>query len=34
VESADALLIANREKAQDVSKLVKTLEAKGREELL
>lgn len=34
VETSDALLIANREKAQDVSKLVKTLETKGREELL
>lgn len=34
VETPDALLIASREKAQDVSKLVKTLETKGREELL
>jgi mannose-1-phosphate guanylyltransferase len=34
VETSDALLIASREKAQDVSKLVKTLEKKGREELL
>lgn len=34
VETPDALLIANREKAQDVSKFVKMLEAKGREELL
>ena len=34
VETPDALLIASREKAQDVSKVVKTLEAKGREELL
>jgi mannose-1-phosphate guanylyltransferase len=34
VETPDALLIANRAKAQDVSKLVKALEAKGREELL
>lgn len=34
VETSDALLIANRAKAQDVSKLVKTLEKKGREELL
>lgn len=34
VQTPDALLIASREKAQDVSKLVKTLERKGREELL
>ncbi len=34
VETPDALLVANRSKAQDVSKLVKALEAKGREELL
>ena len=34
VETPDALLITTRSKAQDVSKLVKTLEAKGREELL
>ncbi|MBV9502614.1 MAG: mannose-1-phosphate guanylyltransferase [Acidobacteriaceae bacterium] len=34
VDTPDALLIASREKAQDVSKLVKTLEARGREELL
>lgn len=34
VQTPDALLIASREKAQDVSKLVKTLEKKGREELL
>lgn len=34
VETPDALLVASRNKAQDVSKLVKALEAKGREELL
>ena len=34
VETPDALLVVNREKAQDVSKVVKTLEARGREELL
>ena len=34
VDTPDALLIASRSNAQDVSKLVKTLEAKGREELL
>src|SRR6185312_6146481 len=34
VDTPDALLIAHRSKSQDVSKLVKTLEAKKREELL
>jgi mannose-1-phosphate guanylyltransferase len=34
VDTPDALLIANRGKAQDVSKLVKTLEAQKREDLL
>jgi mannose-1-phosphate guanylyltransferase len=34
VDTPDALLIAHRGKSQDVSKLVKTLEAKKREELL
>ncbi|HEY7305073.1 MAG TPA: sugar phosphate nucleotidyltransferase [Bryobacteraceae bacterium] len=34
VETRDALLVASRNKAQDVSKVVKALEAKGREELL
>lgn len=34
VDTPDALLIAHRSKAQDVSKLVKSLEAKKREELL
>jgi mannose-1-phosphate guanylyltransferase len=34
VDSPDALLIAHRSRAQDVSKLVKTLETKKREELL
>ena len=34
VDTPDALLIANRSKAQDVSKIVKMLENKGREELL
>jgi mannose-1-phosphate guanylyltransferase len=34
VETRDALLVASRDKAQDVSKLVRTLEAKGKEELL
>jgi mannose-1-phosphate guanylyltransferase len=34
VDTPDALLIANRGKAQDVSKLVKTLEAQERDELL
>jgi hypothetical protein len=34
VDTPDALLIANRSKAQDVSKLVKTLEAQKREDLL
>ncbi len=34
VDTPDALLIANRNKAQNVSKLVKTLEAQQREELL
>jgi mannose-1-phosphate guanylyltransferase len=34
VDTPDALLVANRERAQDVSKLVKTLEAANREELL
>ncbi|MBV9297208.1 MAG: mannose-1-phosphate guanylyltransferase [Acidobacteriaceae bacterium] len=34
VDTADALLVASRGKAQDVSKIVKTLEAREREELL
>jgi mannose-1-phosphate guanylyltransferase len=34
VDTPDALLIAHRSKAQDVSKIVKALQAKGREELL
>ncbi len=34
VDTPDALLIANRDRAQDVSKIVKALEARGREELL
>ncbi len=34
VDTPDALLIANRAKAQDVSKLVKTLEEQKRDELL
>jgi mannose-1-phosphate guanylyltransferase len=34
VDTPDALLIVSREKAQNVNKLVKTLEAQGREELL
>ena len=34
VDTPDALLIADRSRAQDVGKLVKALEAKGRRELL
>ncbi len=34
VDTADALLVAARDKAQDVSKLVKSLDAEKREELL
>ncbi len=34
IDTPDALLIAHRNRAQDVSKLVKTLEAKKREDLL
>ncbi len=34
VDTADALLVASRSNAQDVSKIVKLLEAKRREELL
>jgi mannose-1-phosphate guanylyltransferase len=34
VDTADALLVAARDKAQNVSKLVKTLDAEKREELL
>ncbi|MBV9264550.1 MAG: mannose-1-phosphate guanylyltransferase [Acidobacteriaceae bacterium] len=34
VDTADALLVCSRSKAQDVSKLVKTLDAQRREELL
>ena len=34
VDTPDALLVANREHAQDVSKLVKTLDSHQREELL
>lgn len=34
VDTPDALLICHRSKSQDVSKIVKTLEAKKREELL
>ncbi len=34
VDTPEALLVVSRSKAQDVSKIVKTLEANGREELL
>ena len=34
VDTPDALLIADRRRAQDVSKIVKTLEKNGREDLL
>jgi len=34
VDTPDALLVASRDRAQDVSKLVKTLDAQKREELL
>ena len=34
VDTPDALLVANRTRSQDVSKLVKTLDAQKREELL
>ena len=34
VDTPDALLVTNRGKAQDVSKIVKMLETSGREELL
>jgi mannose-1-phosphate guanylyltransferase len=34
IDTADALLIASRSKTQDVSKVVKALEAQGREDLL
>jgi mannose-1-phosphate guanylyltransferase/mannose-6-phosphate isomerase len=34
VDTPDALLVVNRSKAQDVSKIVKLLEAQNREELL
>jgi mannose-1-phosphate guanylyltransferase len=34
VDTPDALLVASRSKAQDVSKLVKQLDEQGREELL
>jgi mannose-1-phosphate guanylyltransferase len=34
VDTPDALLVVHRSRSQDVSKLVKTLEAKKREELL
>lgn len=34
VDTPDALLVANRSSAQDVSKIVKTLDAQAREELL
>jgi hypothetical protein len=34
VDTPDALLVADRTKSQDVSKLVKLLEKKKREELL
>jgi mannose-1-phosphate guanylyltransferase len=34
VDTPDALLVANRSRAQDVSKVVKTLEAQRRDELL
>ncbi len=34
IETADALLVASRERAQDVSKIVKLLEAKKRNDLL
>ena len=34
VDTPDALIVARRDRAQDVSKIVKTLEKNGREELL
>jgi hypothetical protein len=34
VDTPDALLVASRSSAQDVSKIVKRLDAQGREELL
>ena len=34
VDTPDALLIANRNRSQDVSRIVKTLDAQKREELL
>ena len=34
VDTPDALLVANRSKAQEVSRIVKLLEARGRNELL
>jgi mannose-1-phosphate guanylyltransferase len=34
VDTPDALLVANRSRSQDVSKIVKTLDAQKREELL
>ena len=34
VDTPDALLVASRSRSQDVSKLVKTLDAQEREDLL
>ncbi len=34
VDTPDALLVASRDHAQDVSKLVKTLDSQAREDLL
>ncbi len=34
VDTPDALLVANRSRSQDVSKIVKMLDAQKREELL
>jgi mannose-1-phosphate guanylyltransferase len=34
VDTPDALLVANRSRSQDVSKIVKKLDAEGRERLL
>ncbi|MGH9610805.1 MAG: mannose-1-phosphate guanylyltransferase, partial [Bryobacteraceae bacterium] len=34
VETRDALLVASREKAQDVNRIVRALEARKREDLL
>jgi mannose-1-phosphate guanylyltransferase len=34
VEDEDALLVCNKERAQDVKKLVEMLKSKGRDEIL